>query len=89
MNFDTQESKSATSLPLFILLRIFSTNSDLANDLDSYQDLEVESLKKKGLFFIFIDLLKDWFSIDLEITNRLLVIRVDLAKVDIHINPYK
>lgn len=41
MNFDTQESKSATSLPLFILLRTFSTNSDLANDLDSYQDLEV------------------------------------------------
>lgn len=39
MSFDTQESKSATSLPLLILLRNFSTNSDLANGLDSYQDL--------------------------------------------------
>ena len=38
---DTEEEKDDTSLALLIfsVLRIFSTNLDLANDPDSYQDL--------------------------------------------------
>lgn len=60
----------------FYLLDLFiPINSDLANNLDLYQDHQIESIKsnaknktKKRLFFVFA--LKNRLSIDLAITNE-------------------